>query len=164
MRTVCNSGPLIHLARAGYFELLRLLFGRIVIPPAVYHEVVVRGRGQDGARELEGAAWILRRIPRRKDLITALGAFLALGEAEAIALASERRDTLLLIDEAQGRRVAERLGIPVRGSLGVLLQGYRSGHVTDLEGAIARMRERGTWIDDEVVAAVLTAAREGGLP
>ena len=115
MRVVCNSSPLIHLTRAGHFNLLQVLL--------------------------------------------ALSAFLGRGEAEANALAAERKGTLLLIDEAQGRRVARSMGIAIRGTLGVLLQGHRAGHVADLEGAIKRMRERGTWIGDEVIATVLAAAR-----
>lgn len=159
MRAVCNSGPLIHLARAGHFDLLQNLFSSVLIPPAVYQEVAVRGRGQDGSEELARARWIERRRPRRTDLILALSAFVGRGEAEAIALAAERKGSLLLIDEAQGRRVADSMGIAIRGTLGVLLQGHRAGHVADLEGAIKRMRERGTWIGDEVIATVLAAAR-----
>ena len=36
MRVVSNAGPLIHLARAGHFNLLQVLFGRVIIPSAVY--------------------------------------------------------------------------------------------------------------------------------
>jgi predicted nucleic acid-binding protein len=81
------------------------------------------------------------------------------GEAEAIALAAERKGTVLLIDEGLGRRVAARLGIEVRGTLGLLLQGHRAGAVPDLERAIGRMRERGSWVGDDLVAAVLAASR-----
>jgi len=87
MRVVSNSGPLIHLARARHFN--QVLFGRVIIPSAVYQEVVVRGRGQDGSSELARAKWIGRRRPRRADLVAALCAFLGRGEAEAIALAAE---------------------------------------------------------------------------
>ncbi len=134
MRVVCDSGPLIHLARAGHFDLLQALYGRVLVPSAVYQEVAVRGRGEDGARELVRATWIQRRRPRRSTLVAALGTFLGLGEAEAIALAGERPHTLLLIDEAHGRRVARNMRITIRGTLGVLLQGHRAGHVADPGG------------------------------
>ena len=160
MRVVSDSGPLIHLARTGHFDLLHLLYKRILIPPAVYQEVAISGRGQDGSRELSQADWIHRRKPRRMDLVAALAAFLGRGEAEAIALAAERKNTLLLVDEVHGRRVADKMGISVRGSLGVLLQGCRENRVADLEAAIGRMRERGTWIEDAIVEAVLAAARK----
>lgn len=159
MRVVSNSGPLIHLARAGHFDLLQLLYGRLLIPPSVCQEVTIRGRGQAGSRELLTAKWIRRRRPRRTDLVAALRVFLGRGEAKAIALTAERKGTLLLIDEIHGRRVAREMGILVVGTLGVLLQGYRNNHVPDLEAAIARMRERGTWIDNEIVEAILAAAR-----
>ena len=160
MRVLSDSGPLIHLARAGHFDLLQLLYRRLLIPPAVYNEVAVRGRGRDGSRELSRAKWIHRRRPRREDIVKALGTFLGLGEAEAIALAAERKGTLLLIDEVHGRRVASRMGIPIKGTLGLLLEGYRARHVPDLQVAVARMRERGTWIDEDVVTTILAAARE----
>jgi hypothetical protein len=159
MRVVCDAGPLIHLARAGHFELLQDLFGRVLIPPAVYQEVAIRGKGEDGSNELVHATWIQQRHPRRSSLVAALATFLGSGEAEAIALAGERPHTLLLIDEIHGRRVARNMRITIRGTLGILLQGFRAGSVPDLEAAVSRMRERGTWIADELVKAILAASR-----
>jgi predicted nucleic acid-binding protein len=75
------------------------LFGRVLIPPAVYQEVAIRGKGEDGSNELVHATWIQQRHPRRSSLVAALATFLGSGEAEAIALAGERPHTLLLIDE-----------------------------------------------------------------
>ena len=90
MRVVCEAGPLIHLARAGHFDLLQDLFGRVLIPPAVYEEVAVRGKGEDGSDELIHATWIQQRHPRRSSVVAALATFLGAGEAAAIALAGER--------------------------------------------------------------------------
>ena len=82
MRVVCDAGPLIHLARAGHFQLLQDLFGRVLIPPAVYQEVAIRGKGEDGSNELVHATWIQQRHPRRSSLVAALATFLGSGEAE----------------------------------------------------------------------------------
>lgn len=105
------------------------------------------------------ADWFHRRQPRRPEVVVALSTFLGRGEAEAIALAADRTDTLLLIDEGQGRRIARELGISIKGTLGLLLDGHHAGRVSDLADAIGRMRDRGTWIADDVVAAILRAAR-----
>ncbi len=45
---VVDATALSGLARIGAFLLLKKLFGTIVIPPAVYSEVVTRGRGRPG--------------------------------------------------------------------------------------------------------------------
>ena len=55
MIVLANSTPLISLARRGLFDLLRVLYGRIILPPAVYREVVTEGRERAGVRETEEA-------------------------------------------------------------------------------------------------------------
>lgn len=44
MGVVSNAGPLIALAQIDQFDLLQLLYGEIVIPPAVHKEVVTLGK------------------------------------------------------------------------------------------------------------------------
>jgi len=50
--TVCNASPLINLARIGQLDLLRQLYGTLVIPEAVWRETVEEGAGQAGADEI----------------------------------------------------------------------------------------------------------------
>ena len=59
MIVVSNTSPFISLASIGSFELLRLLFGKIYNPKAVYHEAVIQAREEGGARwEVLAADWI----------------------------------------------------------------------------------------------------------
>ena len=44
MIVVSDSGPLIALAKIGKLNVLRELFGEIIIPKAVWIEVVERGK------------------------------------------------------------------------------------------------------------------------
>jgi predicted nucleic acid-binding protein len=62
MIAVVDATPLIYLAAIGKFDLLRSLYGRIVIPAAVFEEVVIQGPGQWGAAETAAADWIDRRM------------------------------------------------------------------------------------------------------
>jgi hypothetical protein len=55
MTMVSNASPLITLARIGQLDLLRQLYNDIIIPEAVWHEVVVEGTNQPGA-EVVGSA------------------------------------------------------------------------------------------------------------
>jgi predicted nucleic acid-binding protein len=58
MSIVNNASPLINLARIGKLGLLDKLYGELIIPEAVWQEIVVEGVGQPGADEV--------KVPRYK--------------------------------------------------------------------------------------------------
>lgn len=82
------------------------------------------------------------------------------GEAAAIVLAKSIDADLLVIDERQGRRVAQRLGLDVRGTLGVLLQSKREGLLDPIRPVLERLREEGAWIGEDLFRTILEAAGE----
>jgi predicted nucleic acid-binding protein len=65
------------------------------------------------------------------------------GEREAIALAQQFTDSLLIIDEREGRIVAERRGIHVTGLLGVIRDAGMRGYL-DFEATIDRPESNST--------------------
>ena len=126
MNVVSNSTPLIALSRINKFSLLREYFGEIYIPEEVYDEVVTRGGNLFGAEEVASAEWI--KIENVKSIIAVKSLSIALdkGEAEAIVLAREK-DAMLIIDEGEGRRIAESLGLKITGTVGILLLASADG-------------------------------------
>ena len=64
------------------------------------------------------------------------------GEAEAIALAIERAPSLLLIDEREGRQVARTLGVPLTGTLGILLRAKGLGHTPAIKPLLTELIEQ----------------------
>lgn len=58
MTIVSNASPLINLARIGKLDLLRELYGKLLIPQAVWQEVVLDGVGQPGAEQVKTSDWI----------------------------------------------------------------------------------------------------------
>jgi uncharacterized protein len=158
---VSNTSPIINLAAIGELELLESLHGRIVVPAAVYREIVDSGSGQPGAAELPSLPWIECRAVKNKALVTALELELDSGEAEAIALASELDAELLLLDERKGRAVARRLGLRVLGLLGVLVQAKRQGLIPAVRPSLEKLlSEAGFFISQALFAEVLAAAGE----
>jgi predicted nucleic acid-binding protein len=91
MKVVSNSGPLINLAKVGQFTLLQDLFQQIMVPPEVFEEVVARGVGQPGAGETSTAPWVVRGMLQHSDIANLLTAELDRSEAEAIALALQKK-------------------------------------------------------------------------
>ncbi|HDN80212.1 MAG TPA: DUF3368 domain-containing protein [Chloroflexi bacterium] len=157
MIVISNAGPLIALARIRHFELLRDLFGHLLIPQAVYEEVVVKGAGRPGAYETASACGDWLNVVSVKDvtIVRSLLARLGKGESEAIALALEKKADLLLMDDLKARAVAEFMGLAVSGTVGVVFQAYRQGIVSDLNQVLDALRAKGFWIDDDVYNRVL---------
>ncbi len=110
MSIVSNVSPLINLARINKLDLLPRLYDSVLIPQAVWDEVVVQGVGQPGAEEVNSASWIKRSTVVSAPLVQALRQDLDAGEAEAIALALETKAELLLMDERLGRETARHMG------------------------------------------------------
>jgi uncharacterized protein len=108
------------------FDLLRQVAGDLIIPDAVYDDIVIRGAGKPGAEEVLQAAWIHRRSVQNRMLVDHLPDKLHLGEREALALAQEL-GMVLLIDEREARRAAEQQHIVHFGSLRILEEAKQRG-------------------------------------
>ena len=120
MKVVSDASALINLARIGKLDLLQRSYGELLIPEAVWQEVVIAGVGQPGADEVRKATWIKTSNVANKHLVWALQQDLDAGEAEAIALTLEIEAALLLLDERLGRETAQHLGLRYVGLIGVL--------------------------------------------
>ena len=89
-------------------------------------------------------------------MVTALGD----GERAAIALAASRRSDLLLLDDALARRHARLLGVPVTGTLGVLLRAKTAGLLPAVAPVIDRLEQLGFRLASETRAGVMRLAGE----
>ena len=125
IKVVANSTPLIALSRINRFKILYELFVSIVVPDAVFKEVVTDMNGRAGCHEVMQADWIRHQTVQNRELVELLMVTVDAGEAEAIALAKEMKADLLIIDDADGRRMAEAVNIPISGTVGLLLRYYR---------------------------------------
>lgn len=127
MTVVSDTTVLIALARIGQFELLRRLWGRIIIPERVYEEV---GRGATGRPETLAAAsagWVAVREVQDRKSVAMLAGSLGREEAECLVLAGEVDADLLLLDDRRARTAAERAGFQVIGTLGALVLAAKRG-------------------------------------
>lgn len=140
MNVVSNTSPLINLAWIGQLEILRELYGLIHIPEAVWHEIVVQGTGQPGAKEVSTANWINTCAVENKLFVLALHQTLDAGEAEAIVLAVEQKAELLLMDERLGRETARYVGLNYTGVIGVLIEAKTKGLIGSIKEYLDRLR------------------------
>lgn len=141
MSIVSNASPLINLVRIGQLNLLRQLYNEIVIPEAVWREVVIEGSGQPGADELKSATWVKTQTVKNQQLVHALRQDLDAGEAEAIVLAVEHGAELLLMDERLGRESASHFNLRITGVVGVLVEAKRKGFIQDVKSHLVALRD-----------------------
>lgn len=164
MRVVSNSSALINLARIGKLTLLRELFGVLIVPDAVWQEVVVEGAGQPGADEIGSADWIQRQPVMNMQLVQALQQDLDGGEAEAIALALEIGAEMLLMDEKLGRETARHLGLRYIGLIGTLVMAKRKGLIGAVKPHLDMLRDiAGFRVDAALYAHVIKDQNETGI-
>ena len=120
MLIVSDTSPILNLVAIERLELLKDLYGSIVIPPAVSAELHDNGI-------FLATDWIQVVEPLNRAAVEALRADLDAGESEAIVLAQQLKASLLLIDERLGRRAATQLGLDVTELSGVLASGLATG-------------------------------------
>jgi predicted nucleic acid-binding protein len=139
MIVVADTGPLNYLILIGHIDILEVLYGEVVIPPAVQDEMLDRSAPAVVRSWINNPPrWLEVRTPGHID--TRLDQALDDGELEAITLAQNSgHDTLLLIDELPGRQEAVRMGLQIIGTLGVLLEAHKRS-LLDLRVAIDRLR------------------------
>ena len=111
---VLDSACLIGLERIGRLALLPALLDPAIVPPAVVLEF--------GSRP----AWLTEELPKDRGMIAALRLIVDPGEAEAITLAFEK-GVRIILDDRKAREAAQRLGIPVTGTVGLLLKAKQEG-------------------------------------
>lgn len=140
---VADSSCLISLSRIGKLAVLHELFGEIIIPEAVYYEVVIRAEGRVGSEEVKKAKWIKKQKVQNALAVRAFKVNLGAGESEAIALASERKVDFLILDDFKARQTAEELSLAVIGTVAVLQKAEEKGIIDNLQSVLQDLRNVG---------------------
>lgn len=140
---VADSSCLIGLSRTGNLEILHKLFAKIIIPEAVYREVVIIGKGRAGAEEVKNSAWIERRAVKNELAVRMLRINLGAGESESIVLSAELKAKFIILDDLKARQTAEELGLSVIGTAAVLQKAEEKGIIGSLQSVLQDLRNAG---------------------
>lgn len=164
MIVVSDTSPITNLAAISQLDLLQELYTGIIIPVAVYDEMVNVGKPVPGAIEVETLSWIqTQAVADRQRVITIQESEenIDLGEAEAIALALDLKADLLLMDERRGRLVATTYGLQVTGLLGVLVQAKQNNLIKIVKPLVDQLIEQADFrVSSQLYSAILEIAKE----
>ncbi|HUG90925.1 MAG TPA: hypothetical protein VML55_08835, partial [Planctomycetaceae bacterium] len=122
---IVNASPLQYLHQIQQLDLLRAMYGRVIVPQGVRREIAIGvARGVD-LPALDSLAWVATEIPD-PHVLAGVPSALGTGEREVIALALERGG-LAVLDDRAARVSAAMLGVVLTGTLGILVKAKLSG-------------------------------------
>jgi predicted nucleic acid-binding protein len=145
MPVLADTSVLNYLILLDQLALLPTLYGRVIVPTVVLLTV--------------DPPWLERRAPTRQPEADLL--LLEAGERDTILLAQESQADLVLMDDRDGRAAAERRGLTVYGTVGVLVRAAERGLV-DLQAMFTRLLTTNFRIEARILQEALArdAARK----
>lgn len=135
---ISNTSPLQYLHQLDLLELLHSLSGQVLVPQAVVVELQV---GRDSGIDVPDPTrieWIQVKDPTAGAALR-LVVDMGPGESAVLALALETHDAIAVLDDALARATAEHLGLPVVGTLGILVQAKKRGLVPAVRPLLDRL-------------------------
>lgn len=147
---VCDTSPMIALAQSGRLALLRQIFAEILVPPA--------GVGEIRPSLPAPPSRLVQRALCRPMPAVVVAAALDPGETAVIAL--EHPGAAVVLAELAARHLARGLGIPVTGTLGILLLATRRGVPATVRPEIESLIDFGCSAGSKIIQALLLAAGE----
>ena len=127
---IADSSCLIALSNIGELQILQQVYQQITITPEIENEF--------GEAILD---WIIIVEVTDRKKIEILELELDKGESSAIALAIEKENSLLVIDEKKGRNVAKKMGIKITGILGVIIKAKEIGLIKKITPLIEKLEK-----------------------
>lgn len=156
---VINASPVILLAKAGLMERVSLLADPFVIPQPVADEIL-GVRGEDAA-----ARWLKEMgkpfiRPAVAELTELSGSEIGSGERSVISWAAAHRGFIAVLDDHEARVIAQRLGVRILGTVGVVLRLKQAGLISEAKPHLLHIKKVGGYIGDELLREALRRAGE----
>jgi predicted nucleic acid-binding protein len=158
-RPATNASPLIFLSRAGLLDLLQLEGSEIVIPKSVAEEIQRRNSDDPTVRAIEKTTWL--RIVEPSPVPETIRTWdLGAGETSVLAWGYENQGTVIIVDDLAARRCAATHGIPVRGTLGLVLTAKKRGVIPEARPVLETLRRSGMYLSDRILNQALALVAE----
>jgi len=156
---VVNASPLIFLSKAGLIDLLRVVSPQVMVPEPVAMEISRRGSDDVTAKALADTPWLISvPVTTIQPLIQSwdLGA----GESAVLAYALQNPGMIAIIDDGTGRRCAEVLGVPLSGTLGLVLLAKQRGMIPSARQVVATLKQHGMFLSEKTIDQALVLVGE----
>ena len=164
MIVVSDTTPLISLLKINRLDLLKKLFGDVLIPQAVFDELTDDERFRLEADQIREKKFIVVKPVNNPESTNILKRATGLdqGESEAIVLTDELKADLLLMDEATGRNVSAQMGLRIMGTIGILMAAYEEDELSsdEVRECIAGLQHAGRHIGQRHYQMLLSRLKD----
>ena len=158
---VSNTTPISNFLHLNRIDILRQMFGKIHIPPAVKQEIEVAFSDHIQWQQCLTDEFFVLRKTKSLVLIHQILAQLHRGEAEALCICLENKAKLCLLDDKDARRFAKQNQIPISGTLGVLAEAKRRGLIESVKPLMNELKSfHHFWISNAMYTEVLNLSGE----
>jgi predicted nucleic acid-binding protein len=157
---ITDTDPLNYLILIGRIDLLPILFEKVVLPTTVQSELA-SSKAPPLVRDwiAHVPAWVeVREAPLSQADDTSLKGIDA-GEKAAIQLAVSLNADLLLMDDRKGANAAQRKGLRVTGTLGILDLAAQRG-LTDFARGVEQLRRTNFRVPQALLEALMEQHKE----
>lgn len=164
MIVVSDTTPLISLLKINRLDLLKKLFGDVLIPQAVFDELTDNERFRLEADQIREKKFIVVKPVNNPESTNILKRATGLdqGESEAIVLTDELKADLLLMDEAKGRNISAQMGLRIMGTIGILMAAYEEDELSsdEVRECIAGLQHAGRHIGQRHYQMLLSRLKD----
>jgi predicted nucleic acid-binding protein len=151
---VCNSSPLISLARIDRLDLVESLGPRVVVPATVMREIEAGSARDSAIRTIRNSARL--SVVPDVDIPAAVTTWrLDPGESQVLAAALLQPGAGVVIDDRAARKGAALLSIPLIGTLGIIALARRRGIIEAAAPIYRSLRGAGLFLSPALIKAVL---------
>jgi predicted nucleic acid-binding protein len=159
-KVVVNTTPLIALSHVDQLDILKEMYGEVVIPEAVYKELSAKPESVCKIAVDHSLDWIQIRGIHNQLAKSMYKTQLHEGEVEVMILAQEINADVVIIDDANAKKHAKYLGLPVTGTLGVLIKAKQQRYLQELKPILYQMSENGIYISQNLMEICLKQVEE----
>jgi predicted nucleic acid-binding protein len=154
-----DTSPLIFLTKGGLLDLLLLFSSKIIVPQTVATEIKAYGSEDVTAIALASTDWLIEvEISSVPPIIQNWE--LGVGESAVLTWGYINPGTEVILDDLAARRCANALGIPVRGTLGLVITAKQRGNIPAARPILEQLRSSGMYISDKVMNQALALVGE----
>ena len=149
MIIIADTSCIILLDNIGELNILQQLFGEIIITSTI---------AQEFGKSLP--QWVTVKDPSDISKISLLLPTVDMGEATAIALAMEIKNSILILDDDRARKLAMTMGLKITGTLGVILDAKKQNKINSIKPILEKIRKTNFRLSDAVFNTTLKMAGE----